>query len=422
MRSIDVKWFCVSNALVVGLVGGFSWSSAWKICVPRFVKVMLFGSDEFGGGQAFAPPPPHVRSSSTWSVYDDCDMFAPAPSLAEGVDAEPKQVCRELKALKKVSVLQRGSQGVVYSAHDPERGELVAVKRLFCRTNECGVAESILREVTLLRSLRHANVLALHDVVLGPEGEVCLVLEHCPFDISAVTLRRRAPLPLPVARRVLLDVVAGLAFIHDRGVLHRDLKASNVMVAADGVAKLADFGSARATPPQGHRLTPAGGRVTLVYRPPEVLLGSVTYGPAIDMWMLGVLAVELLTGDYLFKATSEFQMIKKVFELVGTPTDETWPGFSALPVCTTFRFGAVEGSWSPLASLPLEAADLVRSLLSANPAQRPSAADVSRHPFFHAVGVASHEEVAEALMKQSQLAVSKPFARGLQLAEGSDSE
>lgn len=191
-------------------------------------------------------------------------------------------------------------------------------------------------------------------------------------------------------KTLLLQLAGGVAYLHDRWVLHRDLKTSNLLLNNRGRLKIADFGMARyvgdPAPPQ---LTPLV--VTLWYRAPELLLGAAAYGPAVDMWSVGAVFGELLAREPLLQGRNEVDELAKIFDLCGLPTDDAWPGFRRLPNARALRLpptnnhAAAGGASVIRARFPLlttAGASLLSALLSLDPAKRPSARDMLNHEYF----------------------------------------
>lgn len=152
-----------------------------------------------------------------------------------------------------------------------------------------------------------------------------------------------------------------------------------------GEIKVADFGMARYVGEPTPQLTQLV--VTLWYRAPELLLGAEQYDGAIDMWSVGCIFGELLTKEPLLQGKNEVDQLSKTFELCGIPTEEIWPGFKRLPNAKSLRLprtqqnvGAVIRAKFPI--LTAAGTALLSSLLSLNPARRPSASDVLAHPYF----------------------------------------
>lgn len=113
-----------------------------------------------------------------------------------------------------------------------------------------------------------------------------------------------------------------------KGVVHRDLKPQNLLVGRDGTLKIADFGLARAFVPPIRPFTHEV--VTLWYRAPEILLGTKTYALPVDIWSVGTILAEMVTKRPLFPGDSEIDEIFKIFRIMGTPNEETWPGVTSL--------------------------------------------------------------------------------------------
>lgn len=186
-------------------------------------------------------------------------------------------------------------------------------------------------------------------------------------------------------KTLLLQLISGVDYLHTNWILHRDLKTSNLLLNNRGVLKIADFGMARYygdPPPRMTQLV-----VTLWYRAPELLLGEERYGTAIDMWSIGCIFGELLTKEPLLQGKNEVDELIKIFELCGTPTEETWPGYKRLPNARHLRFPGntiLKGSTlrTKFPFLTSTGISLLVDLLALNPAKRPSADKMLNHAFF----------------------------------------
>ena len=126
-------------------------------------------------------------------------------------------------------------------------------------------------------------------------------------------------LPRAQVKSFLFQIFNGLAFCHARGIMHRDLKPQNLLVSREGRLKIADFGLARAFVPPIRPLTHEV--VTLWSRPPEILLGSQTYAPPVDVWACGTIFVEMLSKRAMFQGDSEVDQLFKIFRSLGTPNE-----------------------------------------------------------------------------------------------------
>ncbi|KAJ3330780.1 Cyclin-dependent kinase 11B [Kappamyces sp. JEL0680] len=191
-----------------------------------------------------------------------------------------------------------------------------------------------------------------------------------------------APFLLSETKTLLLQLLSAVQCLHNNWIVHRDLKTSNILMNNQGTIKVADFGMARRYGSPLGDLTQLV--VTLWYRAPELLLGATTYSPAIDMWSVGCIFAELLEKKPLFPGKGEIEQLSMIFQLLGTPSDKTWPGFSLLPNAKTVNFTKQPHN-NIRKRFPFLSANgiaLLDSLLCYDPEQRISAAEALDHPFF----------------------------------------
>jgi len=164
------------------------------------------------------------------------------------------------------------------------------------------------------------------------------------------------------------------------------LKPQNMLInTTTRQIKIADFGMARKfVSPNGPY---TGEVVTLWYRGPELMLGACMYEASADIWSLGCIAFELATGKPLFPGESEIGTLFKIFELLGTPTEESWPGVRQLPYFSESFPKWESSNLSALVkrypTLPIGFMNLVKSMLNKMPRSRPSAKQLLRHMDFH---------------------------------------
>ena len=189
-----------------------------------------------------------------------------------------------------------------------------------------------------------------------------------------------------MVKKFTWQLVQGVRYCHAHRVLHRDLKPQNLLIDKEGNLKLADFGLARAF---GVPLrTYTHEVVTLWYRAPEILLGGRQYSTGVDMWSVGCIFAEMCTRKPLFPGDSEIDEIFKIFRVLGTPTETTWPGVTSFP-----DYKPSFPKWTRREEEPLvpglneNGLDLLEGLLVYDPASRISAKQAVCHPFFEGVVV-----------------------------------
>ncbi|CAM9430901.1 unnamed protein product [Bubo scandiacus] len=243
--------------------------------------------------------------------------------------------CRSVKEFEKLNRIGEGTYGIVYRARDTLTDETVALKKVRMDNEKDGMPISSLREITLLLQLRHPNIVELKEVVVGNHLEsIFLVMGYCEQDLASLLENMQTPFSEAQVKCIILQVLKGLQYLHENYIIHRDLKVSNLLMTDKGCVKIADFGLARTYGMPPKPMTPKV--VTLWYRAPELLLGMTTQTTSIDMWAVGCILAELLAHKPLLPGTSEIHQIDLIVQLLGTPNENIWPGFSKLPLASQY--------------------------------------------------------------------------------------
>jgi TolB-like protein/Tfp pilus assembly protein PilF len=203
--------------------------------------------------------------------------------------------------------LGEGGMGAVYQAHDTKLDRDVALKFLAPElTRDADAKARFTREARAASALQHDNICTIHDIDETEDGQIFIVMDLYGGE-SLRERMRRGPLGIEEATEIAMQIGQGLAEAHEHGIVHRDVKPANILIARNGVAKVVDFGVAKLA--GGTQLTRAGSTVgTIAYMAPEQACGETVDGRA-DIWSLGVVLYEMLSGRLPFEGDHEQAMI-----------------------------------------------------------------------------------------------------------------
>ncbi|XP_015253321.1 PREDICTED: cyclin-dependent kinase 16-like [Cyprinodon variegatus] len=219
----------------------------------------------------------------------------------------------KLETYIKLDKLGEGTYATVYKGRSKLTENLVALKEIRLEHEE-GAPCTAIREVSLLKDLKHANIVTLHDII-HTQKSLTLVFEYLDKDLKQYLEDCGNIIHVHNVKLFLFQLLRGLSYCHGRKVLHRDLKPQNLLINERGELKLADFGLARAK--SIPTKTYSNEVVTLWYRPPDILLGSTDYSTHIDMWGVGCIFYEMMTGRPLFPGSSVEEELHFIFKLLG---------------------------------------------------------------------------------------------------------
>lgn len=283
-----------------------------------------------------------------------------------------------MEKYQKVEKIGEGTYGTVYKARVKGKGDYVALKKIKLEAEDEGVPSTAIREISLLKELHHPNVVRLLEVIHS-ENRLYLVFEFLDMDLKKHMDVVKDGLTMPTIKSYLYQLLAGVAFCHSHRVLHRDLKPQNLLISNKGEMKLADFGLARAFGIPIRTYTHEV--VTLWYRAPEILLGTRKYACAVDVWSIGCIFAELVTRRPLFPGDSEIDELFRIFRVLGTPNEATWPGVTSMPdYKTTFPNWPPQPISSSVPGLDASGCDLLSKMLCYEPSSRISAKAAMQHP------------------------------------------
>ncbi|KAL0219837.1 hypothetical protein P9112_005490 [Eukaryota sp. TZLM1-RC] len=285
--------------------------------------------------------------------------------------------------------IDEGTFGIVYRAEDLQTGKIVALKQLRYVTLDTESSSPHLREISVLLELDHPNILPLYAVVAGSSifDNVYLCTDFYPYDLlHLITYYKRmlnTHVPLNITKFIIKELAKGLHYLHSHDILHRDIKPSNIFLSPPLTVVLGDFGSAKVSEVVG-TMTP--GVTTLGYKAPEMLLGDTNYTNAVDMFSLGCVFAQLVTGEALFETGYELGDLGCMIDIMGSVDEVKWPGLSNLPGSQGVVLGksVKKGRLVELIGdlLDYEGYQILSSLLSWNPEHRPSAHQIINSSWF----------------------------------------
>ncbi len=212
-----------------------------------------------------------------------------------------------------------------------------------------------------------------------------MVFEYLSHDLTGILNHPTFSLSAAHKKHLARQLFEGLDYLHHRGVLHRDIKAANILVSNTGELKLADFGLARFYQKNGKQ-DYTNRVITIWYRSPELLLGETQYGPAVDIWSAACVLVEIFTRHAIFPGDGgEINQLDKIYAVLGTPSRSEWPGIAELQWYELLRPAQrIASSFTQKYSdrVSPEAFELLQAMFLFDPTLRPTASDVLEHPYF----------------------------------------
>uniref|UniRef100_A0A4W4FM62 cyclin-dependent kinase n=1 Tax=Electrophorus electricus TaxID=8005 RepID=A0A4W4FM62_ELEEL len=267
----------------------------------------------------------------------------------------------KLETYVKLGKLGEGTYATVFKGRSKLTENLVALKEIRLEHEE-GAPCTAIREVSLLKNLKHANIVTLHDII-HTDRCLTLVFEYLDSDLKQYLDNCRNIMSMSNVKVFMFQLLRGL---------------------------LADFGLARAK--SVPTKTYSNEVVTLWYRPPDVLLGSTEYSTPIDMWGVGCILYEMATGRPLFPGSTVKEELHLIFRLMGTPTEETCPGITANEEFRSYLFPQyrAQALINHVPRLDTEGIDLLTTLLLYDTRKRISAEASLRHAYFLSLGEDIH--------------------------------
>ncbi|XP_009624520.1 mitogen-activated protein kinase 7-like isoform X1 [Nicotiana tabacum] len=284
-----------------------------------------------------------------------------------------------------IKPIGRGAYGVVCSSVNRETNERVAIKKINNVFSNRIDALRTLRELKLLRHIRHENVIALKDVMMpihrSSFKDIYLVYELMDTDLNHI-IKSSQPLSNDHCKYFLFQLLRGLKYLHSANILHRDLKPGNLLVNANCELKICDFGLARTSRDNGQFMTEYV--VTRWYRAPELLLCCDNYGTSIDVWSVGCIFAEILGRKPLFPGTECLNQLTLILNILGSQPEADLHFIDnqrakrfirSLPFSRGTHFSSLFPQADPLAI------DLLQRMLVFDPSKRITVTEALYHPY-----------------------------------------
>ncbi|KAH8877843.1 Cyclin-dependent kinase 12 [Schistosoma japonicum] len=299
---------------------------------------------------------------------------------------------RSVTAFDTLIQVGEGTYGHVYKARDKITGEYKALKKVRLENEREGFPITAVREIKILRQLRHPNIVNLCEIVTDKDdptdfkkdkGAFFLVFDYMDHDLYGILESGLVTFSEQHIASLMKQLLDGLSFCHDRHFLHRDIKCSNILINNRGQLKLADFGLARLYI-AGDKERPYTNKViTLWYRPPELLLGEERYGPAVDIWSCGCILGEMFTRRPMFQANEEVEQLEVISRVCGYPDPAIWPNVEKLPFYSTIKPKKMyrRRLREEYHIIPPHAVDLLDHMLQLDPHRRCSAREALSSPW-----------------------------------------
>ncbi|OAV99467.1 CMGC/CDK/CDK9 protein kinase, partial [Puccinia triticina 1-1 BBBD Race 1] len=272
-------------------------------------------------------------------------------------------------------------------------GMVVALKRIIVHNELDGLPITALREIRILKSLDHPNIVPVIDLAFSggdknllKRGNTYMVFPYIDHDLAGLMENKSITFNVSQIKLYSKQLLLGTAYLHRNKILHRDLKAANLLISNEGQLMIADFGLARSIEQQHNnkKREYTNCVVTRWYRPPEILLGNRRYGTPVDLWGVGCVIAEMFKGGPILTGSTDVNQCELIFRLCGSPTAESMPGWESLPGCEGVRSWAnkprrVREEYERISP---ELADLLDHLLVLDHSRRLTAEEALDHDWF----------------------------------------
>lgn len=369
-----------------------------NLCITIYERTCIMTGDKVLSTALFADLKKNVSDIDNWDIVinklsgipliNNMDiiysrfMIADKPNLLE--ENTTKYYLPNRKTVKLIN------EDEVKSFHKLGEGSFGKVKKVTIHGKEYankvmrydsdeGFTGDFIKEVSILQTLSHKNIIAMHYIVSGKLNQ-SIILDFMDSDLRRYIQDYSHITELSKFQEFCTEeLLCGMVYMHDHGVINRDIKPQNILIKGvwpDVSIKYCDFGGST-----GSYITMAEAPytsevVTLWYRPPEILLGCKVYGAPIDVWSLMCTLSEICTGKVLFPGDCGIDQMHKIFQVMGTPTEDDWKGVSSLSdYRTNFPMWKKRALYTP-STQSTKVSNIINTGLVMDPSQRPTAREL----------------------------------------------
>lgn len=291
---------------------------------------------------------------------------------------------KAMERYERLARLGEGSYGIVFQCRDRQTGKLVAVKKFQQTEDDPLIRKIALREIRLLKNLKHPNLVNLIEV-FRRKRKLHLVFEYCEHTLLHEMEKYPKGCPDITTKQFTWQILQGVAYCHRLGIVHRDVKPENILLTADGIIKLCDFGFARMLSP-GENYTEYVA--TRWYRAPELLVGDTQYGTPVDVWAIGCVFAELVRGEALWPGKSDVDQLYLIRRTLGDLLPRHMAifqqneFFAGVTLPTPQSLIPLENTLPEKASTPVQQIDFLKKCLNKDPEERWTCDQLLQHMYF----------------------------------------
>ena len=282
-------------------------------------------------------------------------------------------VIHNLEDFEIEELIGTGTFGSVYKGREKSTNKIVALKKIKQLSKDEGFPLNSIREIKINNLVHHKNIVELLHILSDKETHnVYLIFEYCQYTLSEF-IYGKSDMDIDISKHaqyIFKQIVDGLYEIHKHNIIHRDIKPSNIMITTEGIVKIGDFGISRMN--DGRPLSK--NVAALPYRAPECYTNQ--YNKEMDIWALGCLLYELLTGSFLFNPKpTDMEMAQELAKHCNVDIKQiiTPEGYSEVPKGSIEKLNCKECE---------KCKDLLEKMLSVNKNERITIEDILKHPYY----------------------------------------